>query len=109
MHPEVGREEVRDRLALREPVRDVVELRRVHSANGTRTITGYAELLAAIDGALQRLLRHPRAALDPHPLRLVVQLLLRAPLRPFRARANPAAVTRGDVSAREPRRGLRLA
>jgi hypothetical protein len=85
VHPEVRREEVRDGLALREPVRDMVELRRVHAEDGTQRGMGYAELFATIDGALQLLLRHPRAALDSHALRLVVQLLLGAPLRPLGA------------------------
>src|SRR5438067_12596977 len=79
------------------------------SSDGTQTATGYALLLfAAVDGALELLLRHPRPTLDAHPLRLVVELLLRAPLRPLRAGAKPPATARGDVGARQPGRGLRL-
>src|SRR3954452_18564267 len=65
--------------------------------------------LLAIDRALKLLLRHPRTAFDPHPLRLVVELLLRAAFRAVRARAKAPAAARRDVPRRAPRRRLRLA
>src|SRR3954447_26089619 len=65
--------------------------------------------LLAIDRALKLLLRHPRTAFDAHPLRLVVELLLRATFRAVRARAKTPAAARRDVPRRAPRRRLRLA
>src|SRR6185437_9721388 len=69
VHAEMRREEADDRVAVGNPVRDVVELRRVHSLDGTEIAMGYAALFAPVDRALELLLRHPRAPLDPHPLR----------------------------------------
>src|SRR3954454_8873338 len=66
-------------------------------------------LRAAVDRPLQLLLRHSRAAFDPHPLRLVVELLLRAAFRAVRARPKAAAAARRDVTRRAPGRRLRLA
>src|SRR3954462_8898973 len=66
-------------------------------------------LLAAVARALEPFLRHPRTALDPHPLRLVVELLLRAAPRAVRARAKAPAPARRDVLRRAPGRRLRLA
>ena len=43
VHPKVRRDEVCDRVAVGDPVRDVVELRRVHGPDGTRRVTGYAD------------------------------------------------------------------
>ena len=43
VHPQMRREKVCDRIALGDPVGDVVELRRVHGPDGTRRVTGYAE------------------------------------------------------------------
>src|SRR3954453_12932282 len=42
MHADVGRDEVRDGVAVRDPVGDVIELRGVHSLDGTRRVPGYA-------------------------------------------------------------------
>ena len=50
VHPEVRREEVRDQVAVGDPVGNVVELRRVHGPDGTGTVTGYAELEASTCG-----------------------------------------------------------
>src|SRR5207237_7357154 len=66
-------------------------------------------LLPAVHRALQLLLVHARAALDAHPLGLVVELLLRPALRPVRARAQAAALAGRHVCPRELRGLLRLA
>src|SRR4029453_2552815 len=47
--------------------------------------------LARVDGALERRLVHLRAAFDTEVLRLVVELLVGATLRPVRARAQTAS------------------
>src|SRR6478609_6920147 len=66
-------------------------------------------LLAAVDRPLELLFRHPGAAFDPHPLCLVVELLLRAAFRAIGARAKAPAAARRDVPGGAPGRRLRLA
>src|SRR2546421_60963 len=58
---------------------------------------GLLAALLAVDGPLELGLVHLRAAGDVHPPGLVVELLLRATLRPARAGANAAAAARGHV------------
>src|SRR5581483_317151 len=109
VHAEVPGQELRDRVAVGEPVRDVVELRRIHAADGTHPAPGYASLLPAVDRALELRLRHPRTTLDAHPLRLVVELRFRAALRAVRPRAQAAAAAGREIGARETGRLPRLA
>ena len=78
VHAEMRRDEIGDRLALGDPVRNVVELRRVHASTVPRPRSGYARLLAPVDCTLKLLLRHARAAGNVHPLRFVVQLAFRS-------------------------------
>src|SRR5215208_2293809 len=73
-----------------------------------RAICG-SRSLPAIDRPLQLLLVHLGAAVDAHPLGLVVELLLRAALRPVRAGAKAAAAARRHVLPRRSRRGASLA
>src|SRR6266511_4867114 len=72
-------------------------------------LNGGRRLTLPCQSALQLLLRHPRAALDPAPLRLVVELLLRAALRPVRAGAQAATAAGGNVARGRTRCGSRLA
>src|SRR5439155_11254265 len=83
--------------------------RHPHGQHSQRAPGSRGRLLAAIDGALQLRLVHLRAPGDVQPLRLVVELLLRAALRPVRARAKASAAARGDVATRRARGLLRFA
>src|SRR5215204_3480797 len=74
-----------------------------------RRATCGSRSLPAIDRPLQLLLVHLGAAVDAHPLGLVVELLLRAALRSVRARALAAAAARRHVLPRRSRRGAGLA
>src|SRR5690349_14762503 len=66
-------------------------------------------LPAPVDRPLELRLRHPRAPRDVQPLRLVVELLLRPPLRPVRPGAEAAPAPRREVAPRERGRGGGLA
>src|SRR5256885_1943815 len=61
VHPEIGGHELGDRIAIGDPVRDMVQLRRIHVLDVTQPDTGYARLLTPVDRPLELLLRHPRA------------------------------------------------
>src|SRR3954466_1461784 len=66
-------------------------------------------LLACVDRTLELLLVHARATGDPHPLRLVVERVLRAPALAAPSGAQAAATTGRDVGTGQPGRRLRLA
>jgi hypothetical protein len=73
VHPDAGSDEVGNRVAIRDPQRDVVERLRRHAPELTDG------LLPGVDRPLKLLLAHLRAARDLQLLGLVVQLLLRPP------------------------------
>src|SRR5919197_77415 len=62
-----------------------------------------AAALLPVDGPLELRLVHLRAAFDVQLARLVVELLLRAPLRSVRSRSHSAAPARRNVLRRRPR------
>src|SRR5919204_6955738 len=80
------------------------------SGEDSRGSNVYVELLTAVDRPLELRLVHARAAGDVHPLRLVVELLLRPSLGAVRAGAQAPATAGRDVARRRARRpALRLA
>src|SRR5437763_2665841 len=73
------------------------------------TLSPRALALLRVYGPLELLLVHPRAPVDAELLRLVVQLVARAPLGAVRARALAAALAGRLVLDRGPRARSRLA
>src|SRR5262245_59555007 len=95
--------------AKRRPPAPAARALRPGAVRGVRWAPGRRSTLLGLDGPLELRLVHARPALDVQRLRLVVELVARAALRPGRARAQAAPATRGHVVAGQPRRALRLA